>query len=126
MTAVSDLPRAELPLAAWWGDESAWFALQGPRCPPWLPPLPFDALGYPPLPCHDAARASRASLAVQRERAAIADDMARLSVEAGAVGRDLKAGARERESALVEADLLRLEVQRLRSLLGRWGCRGEQ
>lgn len=39
-----------------------------------------------------AARAQRASQAVQGERAGILDDMARLTVEAAAVGRALKVG----------------------------------
>ncbi len=66
-----------------------------------------------------AARAQRQSQAVQRERAAILDDMARLGVESGAVARAAKAAAKEREEALVEVDVWKLEVRRLRTLLSR-------
>ncbi len=73
------------------------------RCIGRLPPGAPPATGYPsPLPaphplspCHPlpAARAQRASQAVQGERVGIMDDMARLTVEAAAVGRALKVGA---------------------------------
>ena len=51
--------------------------------------------------------------------------MARLSVEAGAVARAAKAAGKEREGRLVEVDVWKLEVRRLRTLLSRWvhcGC----
>jgi hypothetical protein len=46
--------------------------------------------------------------------------MARLSVEAGAVARAAKAAGKEREGRLVEVDVWKLEVRRLRTLLSRW------
>ncbi|PRW50762.1 flagella associated isoform B [Chlorella sorokiniana] len=64
----------------------------------------------------DYARAQRASQAVQGERAGIMDDMARLTVEAAAVGRALKAAAKEREGKLVEVDLKKLEAGEVESL----------
>ena len=76
-----------------------------------------------PLPA--AARAQRHSQAAQGEREAIVADMARLSVEAGAVARAAKAAGKEREGRLVEVDVWKLEVRRLRTLLSRWvhcGC----
>ena len=45
--------------------------------------------------------------------------MARLSVESGAVARAAKAAAKEREEVLVEVDMWKLEVRRLRTLLDR-------
>lgn len=94
------------------------------------PPLactPTFTLAHPPLPTHHpkhrAARAQRQSLTAQRERSALTDDMARLGVEAGAVARAVRAAAKEREGRLVEVDLWKLEVQRLRAALGRWASR---
>lgn len=73
----------------------------------------------PRFSCSPAARVQRHSQAVRKERAAVADDMARLAVESAAVGRAVKAAAREREERLVERDLKKLEVRRLRMMLGR-------
>jgi hypothetical protein len=61
---------------------------------------------------------------VQRERDAILDCMARLEVESAAAARAGKAAERERGERLVEADMCRLEVRRLRTLLGRRVLRG--
>ena len=76
---------------------------------------------HPRLPALPAcaARAQRHSQAVQRERGAILDDMSRLALESGAAGRAAKAAAREREERLVEVDMGRLEVRRLRMALSR-------
>ena len=80
-----------------------------------------SALPSPCLPA--AARAQRHSQAAQRERETIVADMARLSVEAGAVARAAKAAGKEREGRLVEVDVWKLEVRRLRTLLSRWMSR---
>ena len=43
-------------------------------------------------------------------------------MQAGAVARAVKAASKEREGRLVEVDLLKLDVQRLRAALGRCGA----
>jgi DNA anti-recombination protein RmuC len=71
------------------------------------------------LPGCPAARAQRQSQAVQSEQGAILDEMARLTVECTAVGRALKQAGKEREERLLCVDMGRLELRRLRTLLGR-------
>lgn len=56
---------------------------------------------------------------MQSEQGAILDEMARLTVECTAVGRALKQAGKEREERLLCVDMGRLELRRLRMLLGR-------
>lgn len=74
---------------------------------------------FPPVPWPAAARAKRQSLAAQQERSSILDSMTRLEVESSTLARAAKAAARDREEGLVEVDVGKLEVRRLRLLLSR-------
>lgn len=105
------------------GLEAEWRCVQPVVVSFWHAEWPLLRCGRLPSPAAPAlatlvpARAKRQSLAVQQERAAILDDMARLEVESGAVARAAKAAAKERDDRLVEADVWKLEVRRLRMLL---------
>eukprot|EP00887_Chlorella_sp_A99_P001108 scaffold14.g1108.t1 len=65
----------------------------------------------------DHARALRANAVISKERAAVLDVMARLEVESDATARAAKAATKEKEERLVEVDVWKLEVRRLRGLL---------